>query len=251
MADLLASPPRTSMQIRGTHKTSKVIDVVDFDLWIDCARVAEIKSGQFLTCNPRDYRHWELSTDEHNRGFQAISEDWLDEWLRNSGDNCRYGFLFLLPVITTNSTSRTTSWTLRKIVRMSDDECRGIKVHIESLARQIAYRGSVDVVFHGLTMEDHTMSLPQTVEGQRAELRVEWSWAHLFTPQDTSRDHCIMNAMVDRTKGFVSFDNPGPSYGMSPFRRAIKPGSRIVSGERDAVGVKHSVRIFSPWGSEE
>lgn len=134
---------------------------------------------------------------------------------------------------------------------MSDDDCRGIKAHIESLVRKTAYGGSYNVVFHGLIMEENTISLPQTVEGQRAQIRVEWSWADVFNSQNTSRGHCIMNAMVDRTKGFISFDNPGPSYGMSPFTRAIKPGSRIVSGERDAVGVEHSVRQFSPWGSDE
>lgn len=228
LAEQLAVPPETSLQIRGVHTTSSQVELVDFDLWINCSKGAEIRSGQFLTRSEQDYRSWSQDASQDSRSFQTILHGWLNDWLGND-------------------TGDERSWTLCKLVPLPDDDCAAIKAHIEHLARKAAYGGSVRVIFHTPDVKEDAFP-----DGQNAEIRVEWSFDHLFnTPAGQSWDQLVMNAMVDRRKGWISLDDPKPSHGMSPFRRAIRSGntSRVVSQEQGADGFKHSVRQYSRWGT--
>ncbi|KAK6823702.1 hypothetical protein RU639_006305 [Aspergillus parasiticus] len=137
------------------------------------------------------------------------------------------------------------SWTLCKLVSFPDDDSAAIKAHIESLARNTAYGGSIEVVFHTPSIDADVLP-----EKQNVEIRVEWIFDCPFTPTDRVWNELVMNAMVDRKKGWISLNEPPLFYGMSSFRRAIRHGStsRVVSQEQDAHGFKRSVRQFSQWG---
>ncbi|KAE8166817.1 hypothetical protein BDV40DRAFT_224353 [Aspergillus tamarii] len=104
-----------------------------------------------------------------------------------------------------------------------------MKAHIERLARNTAYDGSIEVY-----------------------IRAVWSFDCPFTPADQAWNELVMNAMVDRKKGWVSPNEPKRHYGMSPFRRAIRhsSNSKTVSQEQDADGFTRSVRQFSRWGCD-
>lgn len=138
-----------------------------------------------------------------------------------------------------------SSWTIHKLVSLRDDECAATKAHIESIARKIAYGGSVKVEIHTLPMEVDVLS-----EEHTAVVRAGWSLGCPFIPTEQSWDQTVMNAMVDCRKGFISVDAPQPSYGMSPFRRAMRTNntSTVISQERDADGFQHTVRQILTMG---
>lgn len=60
-----------------------------------------------------------------------------------------------------------------------------------------------------------------------------------------------MNAMVDKWKGSISFDEPKRSHGRSPFRRAMKSNdtAKLVSHDQNKDGSKYTVLKYSKWGS--
>ncbi|KAB8218062.1 hypothetical protein BDV33DRAFT_193000 [Aspergillus novoparasiticus] len=211
LMEQLTSPPKASLQILGTHITNEQAKVIDFDLWIDCSAVVGIRSGKFLTNSESDCRSWNYSPNQDNGNFEAILDGWLNNWLGDSRDG--------------------GSWTLCKLVSFPDDDCAAIKAYIESLARNSAYGGSIEVVFYTPSIDAWIFDCP-------------------FTPTDRVWNELVMNAMVDRKKGWISLNKPQLFYGMSSFRRAIRYGStsRVVSQEQDADGFKRSVRQFSQWG---
>ncbi|KAE8312310.1 hypothetical protein BDV41DRAFT_539207 [Aspergillus transmontanensis] len=225
LMEQLTSPPKASLQILGTHITNEQAKVIDFDLWIDCSAVVGIRSGKFLTNGESDCRSWNYSCNQDSGNFEAILDGWLNNWLGDSRDG--------------------GSWTLCKLVSFPDDDSAAIKAHIESLARNTAYGGSIEVVFHTPSIDADVLP-----EKQNVEIRVEWIFDCPFTPTDRVWNELVMNAMVDRKKGWISLNEPPLFYGMSSFRRAIRHGStsRVVSQEQDAHGFKRSVRQFSQWG---
>ncbi|KAJ5452931.1 hypothetical protein N7445_001114 [Penicillium cf. griseofulvum] len=216
----LASPPNISLQVLGTHKTGEQTEVVDFDLWIDCSKNTKIKSGEFLTDNEIDHRIWD-NFGESGDNFFATSSGWLKDWL---GDN------------------EGGSWTIHKPVCLRDDSA-GTKIYAESLARKIAYGGSIKV-------EIHTPPLEVDVS-DTAVIRAEWSFGSPFIPGGPW-GLLLMDAMVDRRRGFISVDEPRPSHGRSPFRRAMKSNntSTVVSQVRNEEGFKYTVLQYSKWGSD-
>ncbi|CAG8892684.1 unnamed protein product [Penicillium egyptiacum] len=210
----LASPPNISLQILGTHAAGEQTEVVDFDLWIDCSKQAKIKSGEFLTSNENDHRSWEQS-DASSHSFSITSSGWLQEWLGNRNDGA--------------------SWTIRKLVSLRDDDPTAIKAHAEGLARNIAYGGSIIV-------EIHTPPPEAGVPENTAEVRAEWSFRSPFSPTEQPWDLLVMNAMVDRRRGFISVDEPRLSHGRSPLRRAMKSNdtSTVISQVQNEEGFKHT-----------
>ncbi|OGM41662.1 hypothetical protein ABOM_009956 [Aspergillus bombycis] len=243
LLEQLNSPPKASLQILGTHSTNEQTEGIDFDLWIDCSKVVGIRSGQFLTESESDCRSWNHSANSCN--FEAILDGWLNECLGDSNDGRSY---VSQPNISYNANrSPGSSWALCKLASFPDDDCAEMKAHIERLARNTAYDGSVEVVFHTPSIEAD--ALP---EKHKVQIRAEWSFDCPFTPTDQVWNELVMNAMVDRKKGWVSPNEPQLPYGMSPFRRAIRHGnnSRIVSQEQDANGFTRSVRQFSRWGCD-
>lgn len=138
-----------------------------------------------------------------------------------------------------------SSWTIRKLVSLHDDDSAAIKAHAEGLARKIAYGGSIIV-------EIHTPPLGVDVAENTAEVREEWSFGSPFIPTEQAWDLLVMNAMVDRRRGFISVDEPRPSHGRSPFRRAMKSNntSTVVSQVQNDEGFKHIVQQYSKWGSD-
>ncbi|KAJ5274233.1 hypothetical protein N7505_002778 [Penicillium chrysogenum] len=220
----LASPPNISLQLLGTHTTGKQTEVVDFDLWIDCSKKAKIKSGEFLTGNESDHRSWDQSSGCSD-SFSKTSSSWLQDWLADSKEG--------------------RSWTVRKLVSLRDDDSATIKAHAEGLARKVAYGGSI-------TVKIHTPPLEADVAENVAEVRAEWSFVSPFIPTEQAWDLLVMNAMVDRRTGFISVDEPRPSHGRSPFRRAMKSNntSTVVSQVQNEEGFKHTVRQYSKWGSD-
>ncbi|PYI35739.1 hypothetical protein BP00DRAFT_422142 [Aspergillus indologenus CBS 114.80] len=202
LMEQLNSPPKASLQILGTHVADDQPGVIDFDLWIDCTKVAVIRSGQLVTANASGRRSWEDSSAQDGSGFREI----VAGWLRESPDR--------------------PSWTLHKSASIPDGDFTAFKSHIERLARSIAYGGSVEVVFHTPSIEQD--ALP---EQHDAQIRAAWSFECPFTPADQVWNQAVTNAMVDRKKGTISPSHEsGPSHGMSPFRRAIRRGgtSRVV-----------------------
>lgn len=87
----LASPPKISLQILGTHTTSEQVDVVDFDLWVDWSNKAKISHGEFLTSNESDRRSWDQS-DESSDSLLTTSYGWLNDWLGGTNSRRRYSF---------------------------------------------------------------------------------------------------------------------------------------------------------------
>ncbi|KAF5856663.1 hypothetical protein ETB97_007052 [Aspergillus alliaceus] len=221
------SPPKVSLQILGTHSTNEQIKVIDFDLWIDCSKVVGIRSGKFLTNRESDCRSWNHSANQDSCNFEEILDGWLNDWLSNSRDG--------------------RSWTLSKLVSFPDDDCAAMKAHIERLARNTTYDGSIEVVFYTPSIEAD--ALP---EKHKVQIRAEWSFDCPFTPADRVWNELVMNAMVDRKKGWISPNEPKLPYGMSPFRRAMRHdnNSRIVSQEQDTDGFTRSIRQFSRWGCD-
>ncbi|CAI7607240.1 unnamed protein product [Penicillium viridicatum] len=220
----LACPPKVSLQLLGTHTTAEQTEVVDFDLWIDCSKQARIKSGEFFTGNENDNRFWDHSS-ESNGNFSTTSSGWLQDWLGDSNER--------------------TSWTINKIVYFSDDDSATIKAHAEGLARKIAYGGSIIV-------EIHTPPLQADVAENTAEVRAEWSFGSPFISTEQPWDLLVMDAMVDHRRGFISVDEPRPSHGRSPFRRAMKSinTSAVVSQVRNEEGFGYKVLQYSKWGSD-
>ncbi|KAJ5555324.1 hypothetical protein N7535_007760, partial [Penicillium sp. DV-2018c] len=111
----LASPPKITLRILGTHTTNEQAEVIDFDICIDCSKEAKIKSGEFLTSNESDRRSWDQSVE--------------------------------------SSDSFPTTWTIRKLVCVPDDLAAAIKAHAEGLARQIAYGRSIKAEIHTPPLE--------------------------------------------------------------------------------------------------
>ncbi|KAJ5956052.1 hypothetical protein N7501_010331 [Penicillium viridicatum] len=220
----LACPPKVSLQLLGTHTTAEQTEVVDFDLWIDCSKQAKIKSGEFFTGNENNSRLWDQS-GESNDNFSTTSSGWLQDWLDDSNER--------------------TSWTINKIVSLGDNDLVAIKSHAEGLARSIAYGGSIIV-------EIHTPPLQADVAENTAEVRAEWIFGSPFISTEQPWDLLVMNAMVDRRRGFISVDEPRPSHGRSPFRRAMKSNnnSTAVSQVRNEEGFQHTVLQYSKWGSD-
>jgi hypothetical protein len=137
-----------------------------------------------------------------------------------------------------------SSWTIRKLVSSHDDDSAAVKGHAESLARDVAYGGSIIV-------EIHTPPVETDVAENTAEIRAEWSFGSPFIPVEESWDQLVMNAMVDRRRGFISVDESRPSHGRSPLRRAMKSNntSTVVSQVQDG-GIGHTVLRYSQWGSD-
>ncbi|KAL2702731.1 hypothetical protein AAEP93_007029 [Penicillium crustosum] len=218
----LASPPNISLQLLGTHTAGEQTEV-DFDLWIDCSKEAKIKSGEFLTGNGSDHRFWDQS-GESDATFLTTSSGWVKDWL---GDN-----------------NKGRSWTLRKIVGLRDDDSTAIKAHAEGLARSVAYGGSIIV-------QMHTSPAEADVAENTVEVRAEWSFDSPFFSTEKPWSLLIMDAMVDRKRGFITVDEPRPSDGRSAFRRAMKFNntSRVISEVRNDEGFTHTVLQFSKWGS--
>ncbi|KAJ6188479.1 hypothetical protein N7519_003387 [Penicillium mononematosum] len=217
----LVSPPNISLQILGTHSAGEQTQVVDFDLWIDCSKQAKIKSGEFLTGNEDDHRSWEQS-DDSNDSFSTTSSGWLQGWLGDSSNGTRY--------------------SLQSCLSLHDDDSVAVKAHAESLARNVAYGGSIIV-------EIHTPPLEADVAGNTAEIRAEWSFGSPFVPVEQSWDHLVMNAMVDCRRGFISVDEPRPSHGRSPLRRAMKSNntSTVVSQVQNE-GIGHTSTTILAMG---
>jgi len=140
-----------------------------------------------------------------------------------------------------------SSWTMRKLLCLCDDDSAALKTHAEGLARKIAYGGTIKIDIHTPPLEVDTLP-----EEHTAVVRAKWSLGCLFNPTEPSLDLMIMNAMVDRRKGFISVDDLQPSYGLSPFRRAMKSNhtSTVISQERNEEGFKHTVLQYSKWGSD-
>ncbi|RAL07251.1 uncharacterized protein BO97DRAFT_473776 [Aspergillus homomorphus CBS 101889] len=220
----------------GFRKHMPHTKTIDFDLWIDCSKAIRVQSGKFMIASESDCRSWKSdSADPDSRNFEAILDGWLDDW---EGDSTNDG--------------RSFSWTLCRLVSFPDDDCAALKAHIKGLTRKIAYSGSVEVVFHTPSTEPG-----DTLPGQQhgVHVQAEWMFECPFTPTDQEWNQLVMNAMVDRKKGWISplpNNEPKPSHGMSPFRRAIRQGntSRIVSQQQGADGVKHSLRQYSQWGCD-
>ncbi|THC93733.1 hypothetical protein EYZ11_006773 [Aspergillus tanneri] len=144
-----------------------------------------------------------------------------------------------------------TGWLMVRTADVSfpDDDCAVMKAHIERLARNTAYGGSIEVVFHTPYPEPDNAVSEKTYN---AQIRVKWKFECPFPPTDQVWNDLVMNAMVDRKKGWIARDVPTPSHGhgMSPFRRAIKGTSQIISQEQDVDGSKRLVQRFSPWGCD-
>ncbi|KAJ5506567.1 hypothetical protein N7453_005524 [Penicillium expansum] len=220
----LASPPNISLQLLGTHTAGEQTEVVDFDIWIDCSKQAKIRSGQFLTSNEHDHRSWDQS-GESSTSFLTTSSGWLQDWIGDSNEE--------------------TSWAVHKLVSLRDDDFAAIKSHAESLASKIAYGGSIIV-------QIHTPPAEADVAENTAKIQAEWSFGSPFLPTEQPWDLLVMNAMVDGRRGFISVDEPRPSHGRSPFRRAMKSynTSTVISQCQNEEGFKHTVLKYSKWGSD-
>ncbi|OQD60272.1 hypothetical protein PENPOL_c025G07157 [Penicillium polonicum] len=157
--------------------------------------------------------------------FTGNENDNLQDWLSDSNER--------------------TSWTINKIVSLSDNDLVAIKTHAEGLARSIAYGGSIIV-------EIHTPPLQADVAENTAEVRAEWSFGSPFISTEQPWDLLVMDAMVDRRRGFISVDEPRPSHGRSPFRRAMKSNntSTVVSQVPNEEGFQYTVLQYSKWGSD-
>ncbi|KAJ5142734.1 uncharacterized protein N7515_001521 [Penicillium bovifimosum] len=191
----LASPPKISLQILGTHTTNEQAEVIDFDIRIDCSKEAKINSGEFLTSNESDLRSWDQSV-ESSDSFPTTSYRWLTDWLSDNDSRRRYT-------------------GIRKLVCVPDDLSAAIKAHAEGLARQIAYGGSIKAEIHTPPLESDV--LPQEYT---AVVRAEWSLGSPFIAAEQSWNMMVMNAMVNRKKGMISVNDRQTSHGRSPFRRA-------------------------------
>ncbi|KAJ5959547.1 uncharacterized protein N7479_006697 [Penicillium vulpinum] len=220
----LASPPNISLQLLGTHTAGDQTKVVDFDLWIDCSKKAKIKSRKFLTDNEIDHRFWDHS-DESSDSFSATSSNWLEDWLGDINDG--------------------RSWKISKLLSLHNSDSAATKTYAEGLACKVAYGGSI-------TVEVHAPPLEVDASEYAAVVQAEWSFGSPLIPMESLWDLLVMNAMVDRRRGFISVDEPPrPSYGRSPFRRAIKSDntSTIISEAQNEEGFKHTVLQYSNWGS--
>ncbi|GKZ30968.1 hypothetical protein AbraIFM66950_010793 [Aspergillus brasiliensis] len=233
LADHLSSPPKASLQILGTHVANKENNVIDFNLWVDCSKASEIRSARILTDGGEDCRSWSYSSDHDTGAPQAILPAWLDDWL-NHGD----------------ADDRT--WTLRKSGHFPDKDCTALKTHIQRLAWKTAYGGSLEVLFHAPSIDIEAGSNASPEKTHIAQLQADWRFECPFAPTDQVWSELIMNAMVDHKNGWIEPPVSQPSYGMSPFRRAMRANgtSHIASREQDANGVMRSVRQFSSWGQD-
>ncbi|OJJ76660.1 hypothetical protein ASPBRDRAFT_192777 [Aspergillus brasiliensis CBS 101740] len=233
LADHLSSPPKASLQILGTHVANKENNVIDFDLWVDCSKASGINSVKILTDGGEDCRSWSYSADHDTGDPQAILPAWLYDWLNDGNTDDRI-------------------WTLRKSGHFSEEDCTALKTHIERLARKTAYGGSLEVLFHAPSIDIEAGSNASPEKTHIAQLKADWMFECPFTPTDLVWSERIMNAMVDHKNGWIKPPVLKPSYGMSPFRRAMRANdtSHIVSREQDANGVTRSVTQFSSWGHD-
>lgn len=89
-------------------------------------------------------------------------------------------------------------------------------------------------------------------EERIAVIWVDWSLDYPFVPKEQSWDLVIENAMIDRRRSFASVDDPQPSYGMSPTRRAMNynRASRAVSEEQNVDGSSYKIVQISGWRSD-
>ncbi|GKZ17749.1 hypothetical protein AbraIFM66951_010845 [Aspergillus brasiliensis] len=144
------------------------------------------------------------------------------------------------------------SWTLSKSGHFPVDDCTALKTHIEHLARKTAYGGSLEVLFHTPSTELEVGRNASPEKTHIAQIQADWRFEWPFTPTDQVWSELIMNAMVDHKNGWIELPVAKPSYGMSPFRRAMRANdtSHIVSRQQDADGVTRSVRQFSSWGQD-
>lgn len=127
---------------------------------------------------------------------------------------------------------------------MRDDDSAAIKAHAESLACHIAYGGSIIVHMH-------TPPVEADIAENTAEVRAEWSFDSPFFSTEEPWGLLIMDAMVDRKRGFISVDEPRPSDGRSALRRAMKFNntSTVISEVRNDDGFTYTVLQYSKWGS--
>lgn len=125
-----------------------------------------------------------------------------------------------------------------------EEEITAVKMHIEALAHNIAYGGSIDVKIHAPLFE-------AKVPEYTAVIHAKWAIGRSLVPAENPWDLKIKNAMVDRKRGFVSFDEPTISHGRSPFRRAMKSNNTatVVSQDQNDDGSKYTVLRYSKWGS--
>ena len=93
LTEQLNSPPKASLQILGTHFSNEQIKVIGFDLWIDCSKIAGIRSGKFLMNSESDCQSWNYSANQDNCNFEEILDGWLNDRLGSSTDGRSYAFL--------------------------------------------------------------------------------------------------------------------------------------------------------------
>ncbi|KAJ5958015.1 uncharacterized protein N7479_005165 [Penicillium vulpinum] len=78
LVKMLASPPKISLPMLGTN--SEEIEVVDFDLWVDLSKRAEIEFGEFITTNSSKSDSWNYHISEPSGSFKTISPGWPNDW---------------------------------------------------------------------------------------------------------------------------------------------------------------------------
>lgn len=92
LMEQLTIPPKISLQILGVHTASELDEAIDFDLWIDCARGSEIKSGELVTSGSGSSYSWNRSTDSGS--FQDVLNNWLSNYLQSDHNNNWWDCLF-------------------------------------------------------------------------------------------------------------------------------------------------------------
>ncbi|KAJ5762609.1 hypothetical protein N7533_001290 [Penicillium manginii] len=218
----LASPPSISLQILGVHMNGEQSEI-DFDLRIEYPNEAKIKCGKLFTRDQNEFHSWSQQQDPEG-DFLAISRGWIEAWL-GDGDERK-------------------SWIIQNSCYVQEKDLTAIKGHLEALARRTGYGGDV-------TSMVHTPLFEKIIPESTAVLQVEWTPDNLFIPMDNDWNSKVMNAMVDKRKGSISFDEPKPSHGRSPFRRAMKLNdtAKLVSRDQNKDGAEYTVLKYSKWGS--
>ncbi|OJJ72455.1 hypothetical protein ASPBRDRAFT_29420 [Aspergillus brasiliensis CBS 101740] len=223
----LITPPKASIQILGTHITDKQVRNIDFDLWVDCTKVAGIKYIMASTSTERICHSWEDPYQKQDNPGDML-EGWLKYWL----DDCA---------------ERDRTWTLHKLVSFPQADYAAMKLYIQRLAHEASYGGSIEVILHipSLKPNDNDQGYKNA---QNARIQVEWRFECPFIPTDHHWNRLVVYAMVDRKKGWMDPNAPRPFYGQSPLRRARAINS-IYYEVQNADG-STSRELYWPWGCD-